>query len=143
MICPKCKAENEEWSEYCFQCHKRLKPLKFSKATLFGIVLCMLESGVIFLQSFNALLRNITRYSMESKIKFFCMLGFMLFLFIRMIILLVAKKKRGIMISGLSWIVFLGVNIIMGSSPIFSMILFLPVFGIGVSLIPVWKNLEM
>lgn len=141
MICPKCGVENEEWSEHCYQCNKRLKPIKFGKATLIGIILCMLESGVIFLLQLNAGFRMISSFSVKSKIEFIGVLGCMLLSMIGMIVLLATKKKRGIIISGLSWLVFVGFNILMGGSPIASAVLLLPVLGISVSLISVWKDM--
>jgi len=143
MICPKCGTENEEWSGYCYQCKKRLKPIKFGKATLFGIILCILESGAIFSLQLNSGLRKINSFSMISKIEFICVLGCMLLSLIGMIVLLAAKKKRGIIISELSWLAFLGFNIFMGGSPIASTALLLPVLGIRVSLISVWKDMTV
>jgi len=140
MICQKCGAKNAEWTEYCYQCTKRLK---FGKATWVGSILCMLESGAIFLLMFNTGLQKISSFSVISKIEFICVLMCMLLSLIGMIILLSVKKKRGIIISGLSWLGFLGFNILIGGSPIALMALLLPIVGLSISMISIWNDMTV
>jgi hypothetical protein len=110
---------------------------------MIGIVLSILESIAIFLLQLNAGLQKMSSFATKNKIMLIGVLGLLLLSLIGMLILLLKKRIRGLILSGLAWIAFLTFNIVMGGSPIFSFVLLLPALGVGVSLIPDWKDMQL
>lgn len=134
MKCKYCTTENDEWSEYCKNCRKRLKPIEYKKSTKIGIYIAMVLNAFFAILNTMGLAKNIKTLS-SSLIIYSCFFTCFMLITIVGLIFVLKKKKRGFIICIISLMVNMIYGLIVGASLFECLIILLPIiyalFSVG------------